>query len=324
MSFPVNSQSILLITTGGTIAMDSGDVQTDPCTAECIEKIGFSGSVKIQQITNLPSVQMELSTALEIVRCATEVARAGTSVVVTHGTDVLEEVALLCDLIYDGQAPIIFTGAMRSVSAPGADGPANLHDAIVAAGSVAVRGCGAVVCFAGQLHAARFVRKEDSVGPDAFSSLPVGPLGFVREKRAMVLYKPKRYPAIDIRTFSGCVEILTVGLGSDGRSIDAVRASGVDGLVLVVPGAGHLPPPVLARLAVAAEQLPVVICVRPRYGTILQETYSFLGSETDLRQTNAIFAGSISPQAARIVLLAGLSSNMCIAELKAFFSWATI
>lgn len=313
-----------MITTGGTIAMRSGDVQADSCTAELIEEIGFSGRVSIQQVANLPSVQLGLSTALEIVHCATDAARVGRPVVVTHGTDVLEEVALLCDLIYDGQAPIIFTGAMKPVSALGADGPANLHDAIVTAGSVAARGCGVAVCFAGQLHAARFVRKDNSVGPDAFSSLPVGPFGFVREKRATVFYRPKRYPAINIRTFSGSVEILTVGLGSDGRSIDAIRASGVDGLVLVVPGAGHLPPPVLARLAAAAEQLPVVICVRPRYGTILQETYTFLGSETDLRQTNAIFAGSISPQAARIALLAGLSSNMGIAELKAFFSWATI
>ena len=91
-------------------------------------------------IVNLPSAHLTLAHQLEICRAARDAARRGIGVVVTHGTDSLEETAMLCDVIHDAEAPIVFTGAIRPATFPGADGPANLVDAVSVAGSEAARG----------------------------------------------------------------------------------------------------------------------------------------------------------------------------------------
>src|SRR5918994_1457771 len=116
---------------------------------------------------------------MAVARAAVAEAAAGRGVVVAHGTDTLEETAVLCDLLHGGDAPIVLTGAIRPASAAGADGPANLLDAVRAAGAAATAGLGALVCFGGELHAARAVRKTDSVSPRAFSSPRTGPVGGV-------------------------------------------------------------------------------------------------------------------------------------------------
>jgi L-asparaginase len=166
---------------------------------------------------------------------------------VTHGTDLLEEVALLCDLIHGEDAPIVLTGAMRPATAPGADGPANLLDALALACSDAAAGLGALVAFAGEIHAARDVRKRDSAGPGAFESPRTGPLGTVREGRVRIERRVGRRAPLDVRHLDAFVPVAFAGLGSDGREVDALAAA-ADGLVVVLPGAGHAPPPFLAAV----------------------------------------------------------------------------
>ena len=184
--------------------------------------------------------------ALDIARAAVAEAAAGRGVVVTHGTDTLEETAVLCDLLHGGDAPIVVTGAIRPASATGADGPANLLDAVRAAGDAATAGLGAIVAFAGELHAAREVRKADSVSPRAFASPRTGPLGRVSEERVEVWSAPVRRPPLPVAQLDARVEVVPAGLGSDGALVEAALAAGVDGLVAVLLGAGHAPPAFLA------------------------------------------------------------------------------
>jgi L-asparaginase len=241
--------------------------------------------------------------------------------VVSTGTDTLEEVAVLCALIHGGEAPIVITGANRPASGPGADGPANLVDAVKVAGSSAADGLGVVVVFGGEIHDAMTVRKVDSTGPAAFGSPVSGPLGRVVDGRVWVHAKPVRSAPLTIESLEHRVEIVSPGLGDDGTLLRHVGEV-ADGIVLVAFGAGHLSPTLLAALRDVAARVPVVITCRPIRSSMLVETYGFEGSERDLRSSGAVCAPFLSPAAARIVLLCCLGAGLDRGEIAtALASW---
>src|SRR3954464_9043400 len=306
---------------GGTIAMAGvgGAVpELDASTlAAAVPDVQWSG---VEQVLNKPGPQMTLDDGLMLARAAIAAAGTGDGVVVTHGTDTIEEVAYLCDLLYDGEAPIVFTGAIRPASSPGADGPANLTDAARAATSPECAGVGVLVCFAGELHAARAVRKDDSTSPRSFGSPQGGPIGWVGDESVRVAARPERRGALDVRALDARVETVTAALGSDGAAVDALLSTGADGLVAVVLGAGHTPPAMLEALRAAAERVPVVATVRPSRGEILHGTYGFEGSEADLRASDAICAAALSPAAARIKLMACLGAGLDREGIAAAFA----
>ena len=298
---------VTLLAAGGTIAMAGDGPVTPSLDADAL--VGAVPGLDVAaaySVSDKPGVHLTLADALGIARAARDAAAAGHGVVVTHGTDTLEETAFLADLLHGGDAPIVFTGAIRPASAPGADGPANLLDAAAAARSDAAAGLGVLVCFAGELHAARDVRKADSVSPVAFRSPRLGPVGFVRDGRVTCERGLDRRPPLDPAHLDFHVPIVPAALGLDGRAVHAT-AQDADGLVAVVLGAGHTPPPFLDALVEVAQRIPVVVTVRPERGTILHETYGFEGSEVDLRASGLRLAGELTPQAARIELLARLT-----------------
>lgn len=310
--------SVQLLIAGGTIAMSGSPARPSP---EVIERLAGQAGARVQAevFTDAPSVHFTAEQALGLCRRATGLARAGSPVVITHGTDLLEEVAFLCDLTYDGGAPIVFTGAMRTASAPGADGPANLNAAVAVAASPAARGLGVLVAFAGTVHAARYVRKAASTNPDAFDSPLAGALGQVEEGEFHRRWAPPRLPALDVAQLDATVEILTPGLASTPDLVTAV-AGICDGLVVALPGAGHTRPAVLAALEQIAVDRPVVAVARPWRGALLHRTYGFAGSEVDLRAGAILCAGSLSAPAARIALLGALGAGLTGSELEDFFA----
>jgi L-asparaginase len=308
-------REVTVLAAGGTIGMRPGEdggavprLDADGLVEAVPALTGVTG-LRACTISTRPSVQLTAAEALDIARAAASEADAGRGVVVTHGTDTLEEVALLCDLLYAGEAPIVFTGAMRHASALGADGPANLFDAVVVAGAAGAEGLGVLVVFAGTVHAARAVRKADSTAPAAFDSPRLGPIGRVQEGRAWMARRLERFPPVPVASLDATVHIVPAALGVDGALVDAAVESGADGLVGVVLGAGHTPPPFLAALKRAAAGVPVVVTVRPERGSILHGTYAFEGAERDLRAGPLICAAALSPAAARIKLLACLGAG---------------
>jgi L-asparaginase len=308
------ARRVLVLAAGGTISMTGEGGATPTIDGEKLVA-GLDG-VEARTVVNLPSAHLTLEDQLRICREARDAARRGIGVVVTHGTDTLEETAMLCDVIHDADAPIVFTGAIRLASQPGADGPANLVDAISVAASEPAAGMGVLVCFGGEIHHARGVRKTDTTSLVAFSSPQFGPLGRVTEGHPVIWTRVPRNPPLDPPDLDKLVHVVPTASGDDGTLARAALDTDPDGVVIGTLGAGHMAPPVLELWAEAAERMPVVAYCRPERGVILSATYGYRGSEMDLRETGIIPAGFLSPQAARMKLLACLASGLAIEEVR--------
>ncbi len=276
--------------------------------AEIPQLAAFS-ELRTETAMGVPGTHLSLAQALEVANRACAAAGQGEGVVITTGTDTLEELAMLCALMYDGEAPIVLTGANRPGSHPGADGPANLLDAVVVAASGTSAGLGVVIVFGGEVHAAAAARKVDSTGPAAYGSPITGPVGRVVGQRVWLASRPVRHPPLVIRRLEHRVAIVTSGLG-DGGEVMAALTAGWDGMVVVALGAGHLSSGALRELRAAARQIPVLITCRPERGSMLFDTYGFEGAERDLRESGAVCVPFLSPQAARIALLACLGADL--------------
>jgi L-asparaginase len=315
---------VRILGAGGTIAMAQASAGSGSATpaldaAELVAAIpglGDREGLEARQVVNVPSAHLTLADCLLICREARDAARRGIGVVVTHGTDSLEETAMLCDVIHDAEAPIVFTGAIRPASAAGADGPANLLDAVAVASSPESAGMGVLVVFGGEIHHARCARKTDTTSLTAFSSPQTGPVGRVTEGHPTLWSRLPRNPPLDPPDLDRRVLVVPTGAGDDGTLARAALETEPDGVVVGTLGAGHLPPAVMEQWAEAAERIPIVAYCRPERGVVLTGTYGYAGSERDLRGTNMIPVGFLSPQAARMKLLACVASGLTIDETR--------
>ena len=237
-------------------------------------------------------------------------------VVVTHGTDTIEETAYALALQLDLGVPVVLTGAMRLAHEAGTDGPANLVAALRVAVTPRVAMLGPVIVMHDEIHMARWATKVHTSRVAAFSSPGFGPVGHVAEGKVHLharcaasdyLGMPDR---LDKR-----VEIIWVSTGADGLLVDAA-ASAAHGLIVAGTGGGHVPPAMAVSLRSAVERgLPIVLASRCIGGPVLEDTYAGVGSETDLRAIGLHPAGMLAPIKARLRLLAALALGKSAAEV---------
>jgi L-asparaginase len=267
-----------------------------------------------------------LRAVLDQARAAVDDGAAG--VVLTHGTDTLEETAFLLERYWDREAPLVVTGAMRPASALGADGPANLRDAVRAATAPSARGLGVLAVFDGHVHLADRVVKASSRGVSAFASEPTGPTAIVGAEDLRLLHlplpraariagsPPDRFPS---------VPVLTAGLDEDLALLDHLPAEQVAGLVVAGVGMGHVSPAAMPRVRrLLGAGVPVVVTARPFGGGTSTHHYAYPGSEVDLLGAGAVMAGLLPAPKARLLLqalLAGGASSGGIRE--AFEAYAS-
>ena len=305
------TRPVRLLAAGGTIAMRGEHAVPALGAFELVEQLpqvaGFH--LEAETVRSLPGAHLSPGDALDLARRAGAAAARGDGVVLTTGTDTMEEVAMVCALTYGGEAPVVITGANRPGSAPGADGPANLLDAIILARAPAAAGLGVVVVFGGEVHAAATVRKIDSTGPVAFGSPTAGPLGRIVDGRIWLHATPRRPAPLAVQRLDHRVATVATGLGDDGALVRHA-AQTYDGLVMVALGAGHLSAVVLHELRRAAERVPVLVTCRPERSSMLFSTYGFEGAERDVRASGAICVPFLSPAAARIALLCALGAGL--------------
>lgn len=242
-----------------------------------------------------------------------------TGVVVTHGTDTLEESAYLVARSLPAEKPIVFTGAMRTVSDLGWDGPANLLEAVRVAASPVTRGFGAMVVISGQIFAALDATKTNTHLLDAFESPGFGPLGVLDEGELIVHREmPPMPPVIRPTDLATPVDIIFVAAGSDARLLDASREC-AKGVVVAAMGRGNVPPalvPAIERWI--SDDKPVVLTSRTQGGRV-GHTYGYVGGGKRLEEIGAIFGGSRRAQQARIDLMLALGAGMKMDAIRDMF-----
>jgi L-asparaginase len=321
--------TVEVITLGGTIAMtrsvsDKGGVKPSLTGADLIgavPELSSAANITVEDFRQLPGASLSPSDIVALVEHITKAAADGVQgIVVTQGTDTLEETAFLADLYYQGDVPVVFTGAMRNASLPGADGPANLLAAVQSAAAPETRGLGVLVVLGDEIHAAAHVRKMHTTSVAAFASPDTGPIGQVVEGTPLIRSRAKRHPSVPIPNGGHPrVEVVTATLGSDGIVLDALKDT-VQGLVIAAFGVGHVPASWCDRLDALAATMPVVLASRIGSGPVLASTYAFPGSESDLLARGLISANALDPIKARLLLGAHLAAGISRAEIKAAFA----
>ena len=230
-------------------------------------------------------------------------------VVVTHGTDTLEESAYLATRSIATEKPIVFTGAMRNASELGWDGPANLTDAVRVAASDDARGYGSLVVLNSRVFAGVDVTKAHTHLLDAFESPGLGPVGVIDD--GSVIFRralPSRPAIIAAKALGAPVDIVLTYAGADARLLDASRAT-ARGIVVAARGRGNVPPEVAAGIARCVDAaIPVIVSSRAWRGRV-GETYGYEGGGHHLAALGAFLAGARRPQQARIDLLLALGAG---------------
>ncbi|MDV4169386.1 asparaginase [Rhodovulum sp. FJ3] len=311
---------VVLIATGGTIA-SAADKSAGAVNA------GLSGetllaslhqplegiTVTVENFEAAGSYALDLATIHRLCTRIDEVLAGGDvdGVVVTHGTDTMEESAFLAWLLVQSDRPVVFTGAQRHAGQPDTDGPRNIYDAICAAASGALTGVGAVIAFEGDIHGARYVTKAHTSRVDTFRSVGLGKLGEVDHGQVFVYTRPA-HPRLPLKTpsLNPDVELIALGLGTGPRVMELAHKAGARGIVLSAFGRGNAP----KGFADASKRLidtgcPVVVASRCHEG----RTHAIYGNDSGgvtLVNNGAVLAGDLSAVKARLLLSALLGKGL--------------
>lgn len=320
---------IVLLFTGGTISMqfdaEAGGAVPSLSGEDIVRATrGLTdvAELEIEQWGRFPGPHMTIERMWELRnRIAEHLARPEVDgVVVTHGTDTLEESAYLVARSLPPDKPVVFTGAMRPASDLGWDGPSNLLDATRVAASPLSRGNGTLVCIGERIHSALEVGKTHTEARDAFESPGLGALGEVDEglvifHRALLAMASPIVPAEP----AGPVDLVHAYAGSDARMLDASRNTGARAVVLAAMGRGNVPPAMVDGVTRWVESgRPVVVSSRAQRGRV-GPSYAYPGGGRKLLDAGAIFAFGRRPGQARIETMLALGAGYSWLDLVALF-----
>lgn len=305
------------LATGGTIAsvrtgrrLGAAPTLTAEQIVRSVAGIDDLADLRTEQFMQRASTSI---TFADLVKLRDEIDRrveAGSAgVVVTQGTDTIEETAFVLDLLWSGEAPIVVSGAMRNPSLPGGDGPANLLAAVQLVASGEARGLGVVVVMNDEIHAARFVSKTHTSSLSTFQSPMTGPLGWLSEGRPVIASRPvsRFHISLPANATVPPVALIRLALDDDGRILPQLTGLGFRGAVIEGFGGGHVTPAMMPALERLAAQMPIVLASRTGAGEVLSQTYRYAGSEIELLELGLVRAGALSGLKARLLL------SLCLA-----------
>jgi L-asparaginase len=296
---------------GGTVSMqarNAGEGVVPTVSGETllasVPELTALARVNVETLGLLPSASLDFEFLLSVLSWANfQIKQGAVGVVISQGTDTLEETAALFDYLWEHDEPLVVTGAMRSAAQAGADGPANLLDACRVALAENSRLRGVQVVMNGQIHAACRVRKTDSLALQAFSSPAFGPCGMLVENTTRYLRPPAPRTVLPLpQQTTQKVAMLETSLSADTLLLENILELGYDGLVIGGFGAGHVSQSWADVIEKIAKKIPVIVATRTGSGSTAQSSYGFIGGEMDLIRKGVSMAGFLCPRKARILL----------------------
>lgn len=321
-------KKVAIIFTGGTISM-----KVDPRLAAAIPAL--SNEEILSMVTNIdkiakieainfgsypgphmtPKKLMELSSIVKKLVLRNDI----TGIVVTHGTDSLEETAFLLDLLIDSPKPVVMVAAMRNSSELGYDGPSNLSSAICTAVSQSARNRGVLIVMNNEVNSASEATKSHTLSLDTFKSLEFGPLGIVDNDEVIFYRDITKHHHIETDCIEENVPLIKTAVGMDSSFIDFSIEKGAKGIVIEAMGRGNIPPDMVPGVERAlAKGIIVIIVSRCPMGRVL-DSYGYPGGGKMLRNAGVIFGGHLNGQKARIKLMLALSVTNDHETIKKIF-----
>jgi L-asparaginase len=318
-----------MIATGGTIASKVDPVKNAPVPAlsgedliALVPGLDKVARVQVENLFNVPSDYMDpvrwAAIRKSIVHALADEAVAG--VIVSHGTDTLEETAYFLDLTVDADKPVVLVGSQRTASEPDFDGPRNLLNAARICVSPDARGKGVMIALNNQINAAREATKTQTSDVETFKSGDLGYLGVVDPDRVVFARTPTRRQYIALQDDPlPRVDIVAMYGGADGTLLRAAAAAGARGIVVQALGLGNVNVPMFEAIKEAiGKGVVVVISTRVANGRVLP-VYGAEGGGKTLHDAGAVFADNLPPQKARILLMLALQGTNKAAEIQALF-----
>lgn len=304
-----------LLGTGGTISggaggpLNAADLRAALPELDTVASVTTEDFVRIGSSRMHPELQFQLAERIAAV-FAERPGLAG--IVVTHGTDSLEETAFLLDLVLPAGRPVVFAAAQRPPRYRDSDGPRNLLDAIRVAGSGRTRGLGVLVVLNGQVHAAREVKKTHSIALHAFASPDTGPVGAVDEGTVLLYSTPRRRIQLPATRVEPDVELVRLTAGGGAAAVRGAAEAGARGIVVEAFGRGNAPPPVAEAVDAAIELGAVVVyATRTGGGRVVLSAAQ--------RERGILSAEDLDGLKARVLLAVALGAGRTPEEISAAF-----
>ena len=321
-------KNILVVFTGGTFSMriDEKTGAAVPClNGDDLLKLipGAKGLANLStyDFGMYPGPHMTPELMLELSKKVQEFVDKDDidAVIVTHGTDTLEETSYLVDLTVKTEKPVVFIGAMKTSSDEDWDGPRNLIDALYVCNNENSKGLGVLVVLDGEINAASEVTKTHTEKVETFSSLDFGSMGFVDRGRVFFNRAPRKLELIQTENLNSNVDLIKVYAGMDDKFFKLSVDSGVEGLVVEAMGVGNVPPKAFDGIKYARERgIPVILTSRCPAGEIT-DAYGYPGAGKWLRNIGVKSADYLNGQKARIKLILALGLTSDIDELAKLF-----
>lgn len=321
-------KNLVIIFTGGTFSMKI-DKTTGGAVPhyhgnqllEMIPEAGQDTTILLHEFGMYPGPHITPELMLELSQKVKEYVNSDKidGVIVTHGTDTLEETAYFLDLAINTPKPIVVIGAMKTSSEPDWDGPKNLLDAISICNNDNSRGMGVLVCLNGEINAASEVTKTHTEDIETFQSMDFGSIGFVENRRVIFNRLPKKLETIETDSVISNVDLIKVHTGITDKFFKFSVDSGVHGIVVEALGVGNVPPAAFEGIKYAVEKgIPVVLVSRCPTGETL-DIYSYPGAGKWLKKLGVIFTDYLNGQKARIKLMLALSKCKNKSEISKLF-----